>query len=281
MHSASPSSELKNYVSVIIPTYNRQVLLKKAIESVLAQSHGQYELIVVDDGSEDSTPELVREYGNIIYLHQQNKGPAAARNRGIRAAKHDLIAFLDSDDWFAVDKLALQTQAMAEQPEYLISHTDEIWYRRGKLLNQKKKHRKSGGDIFGHCLKLCAVSMSTVMVRKILFEQIGLFDESYPCCEDYEFWLRVSAVYPFLKIDHPLTLKDGGRSDEVSFQFRIGMDRFRIRAIVKLIEDGNLTDEQRRLARKEVASKALIYGNGCVKHGRPEEGNYFLKLAGM
>ena len=265
-------------VTIIIPTYNRASLLSRAIESVLEQSHGNLELIVVDDGSDDNTAEIINDYGNIIYLYQENMGPAAARNRGIKAAAHELIAFLDSDDWFAAEKLAIQSTAMVENPGCLISHTDEIWYRRGRLLNQKKKHRKFGGDIFVRCLPLCAVSMSTVMMRKKIFERIGLFDESYPCCEDYEFWLRASVEHEFLKIDQPLTLKDGGRADEISFQFRTGMDKFRIKALLKLLSGSNLSEEQRKFAEGELVKKCRIYGNGCLKHGRPDEGRYYLEL---
>jgi glycosyltransferase involved in cell wall biosynthesis len=266
-------------VTIIIPTYNRAALLPKAIDSVLSQSYDNFELIVVDDGSDDNTAEILSDYSNIIYLFQENRGPAAARNRGIRAARHDLIAFLDSDDWFAADKLEIQTRAMKENPGFLISHTDEIWYRQGKLLNQKKKHRKYGGDIFARCLPLCAVSMSTVMVRKEMFARIGMFGESYPCCEDYEFWLRASIRHKFLKIDQPLTLKDGGRPDEVSFQYRTGMDKFRIQALLKLLNESELTRNQKKLAQEELVRKCRIYGNGCLKHGRPEEGVYFLDLA--
>ncbi len=266
-------------VTIIIPTYNRAALLPRAIESVLNQSHANLELIVVDDGSDDNTAEIINDYGNIIYIYQQNMGPAAARNRGIKAAAHELIAFLDSDDWFAAEKLAIQSAAMAENSGCLISHTDEIWYRRGRLLNQKKKHRKFGGDIFVRCLPLCAVSMSTVMMRKKIFKRIGLFDESYPCCEDYEFWLRASVEHEFLKIDQPLTLKDGGRPDEISFQFRTGMDKFRIKALLKLLAGSNLSQEQRKLAEDELVKKCRIYGNGCLKHGRPDEGRYYLELA--
>lgn len=266
-------------ISVIIPTLNRQKLLPKAIDSVLAQSYQDFELIVVDDGSTDKTADVVAGYGaDICYLFQENRGPAAARNSGIQAANCDFIAFLDSDDWFAPEKLAVQLGAMEKNQDFLISHTDEIWYRRGLHLNQKKKHHKPHGYIFSRCLKLCTVSMSTVMVRRRLFDHVGLFDEELPCCEDYDFWLRVSVSLPFLKIDHPLTLKDGGRPDEVSVQFRTGMDRFRIRSIRNILKNVNLTDEQRRLAEIELALKCRIYGNGCIKHGRIEEGKEYLNL---
>jgi glycosyltransferase involved in cell wall biosynthesis len=266
-------------VSVIIPTYNRAQRLGKAIDSVLVQSHQDFELIVVDDGSEDNTDELIENYNSdIVYIRQENSGAAAARNRGIEKARYNLLAFLDSDDWFAENKLKTQIQAMNRNPSCLISHTNEIWYRNGQILNQKLKHKKSSGDIFAQSLELCAVGMSTIMIHKEIFDRYGFFDEGYPCCEDYEFWLRISAEEKFLLVEESLTLKDGGRDDQLSTIYRTGMDKFRIKAIMKTLASGRLTEEQTGIARRELERKCRIYGTGCIKHGRAEEGRYFLNL---
>lgn len=270
---------MENYISVIIPTYNRAQRLKKAIDSVLTQSHKDFELIVVDDGSDDNTAEFVENYiHDIVYIRQENRGPAAARNRGIEKARYNHLAFLDSDDWFAGNKLATQIKAMHKNPLFHISHTNEVWYRNGQILNQKFKHKKNSGDIFGQSLKLCAVGMSTVMIKREIFERYGVFDEEFPCCEDYEFWLRVSAEEKFLLVEEPLTLKDGGRADQVSTIYRTGMDKFRIQAIMKILASGRLKDHQAEIARRELESKCRIYGTGCIKHGRAEEGQYYLDL---
>lgn len=267
-------------VSVIIPTWNRARLLGKAVDSVLSQSLSDFELIVVDDGSTDDTPRLLDGYGAALrVIRRENRGPSAARNTGIRASSAPFLAFLDSDDRFVPEKLAIQVAAMEARPDLLISHTDEIWYRRGELLNQKKKHARPEGFIFAQCLPLCVVGMSTVMVRREFFDTVGLFDEELPCCEDYDLWLRAAVTLPFLKIDEPLTVKHGGRPDQVSVQYRMGMDRFRIRAIVKVLHNPQLTEAQRGLARQELIHKCRIYGNGCIKHNRPEEGRFYLDLA--
>ncbi len=271
--------KMKKAVSIIIPTYNRAYCLQKAMESVLVQTYPHFELIVVDDGSEDNTASLVTDCSpDIVYLRQENKGPAAARNRGVQAARHEFIAFLDSDDWFAANKLEVQIRAMQEKPAYLISHTQEKWYRKGRILNQKTRHEKKSGDIFSQSLELCAVGMSTVLLRREIFARYGLFDEELPCCEDYEFWLRVSAEQKFLLVDQPLTLKDGGRDDQVSAVYRVGMDKFRIQAIMKLLAAGILTAEQRKAAMRELQRKCMIYGTGCIKHDRVAEGRYYLNL---
>lgn len=271
-------------ISVIIPTYNREALIGRALDSVMRQSVLCGEIIVVDDGSTDDTAEVVNAFsqktpGLIRYLRQLNRGPAAARNLGIAQTCHEFIAFLDSDDHWHKRKLEKQVAAMIENPEYLISHTWEKWLRNGKHLNQKKKHIPRHGNIFDHCLELCAVGMSTVMVRRKLFALTGLFDGTLPCCEDYDFWLRVSCRHPFLLLREPLTVKEGGREDQVSQHYRVGMDRFRIRALAKLLESGRLTVSQRRLTLEELAKKCTVYGKGCIKHGKVGEGEYYLNQA--
>ena len=270
---------MEKFVSIIIPSYNRAYCLQKAIDSVLSQTYPYFELIVVDDGSEDNTGNLVENYNSdIVFIRQENKGPAAARNRGVKAARYELLAFLDSDDWFAENKLEVQVRAMQEKPAYLISHTQEIWYRNGSILNQKIRHRKNSGDIFNQSLELCAVGMSTVLMYRKIFERFGLFDEEFPCCEDYEFWLRVSAEQDFLLVDQPLTLKDGGRNDQLSSLYRQGMDKFRIQAIMKMLISGSLNAVQKEAAIAELQRKCTIYGTGCIKHGRVDEGRYYLNL---
>jgi glycosyltransferase involved in cell wall biosynthesis len=269
-------------ITVIIPTYNRRPFLEQAIKSVLEQTVSPAELLIVDDGSTDGTDVLVREFAEysdipVQYVFQENKGAAAARNLGIRKASGDLICFLDSDDYFVPDKIALQKHILKES-DCLISHTGEQWLRRGKYLNQKKKHQPPDGSIFASCLTMCVVGMSTVMVRRELFERYGMFDESLPCCEDYDYWLRVSTREQFKLVPQPLTVKNGGRDDQLSVIYRAGMDKYRISSLVNLLENILLTDHQYRKALGELKRKCTIYGNGCIKYGRIDEGNRYLQI---
>ncbi len=270
-------------VSVIIPTFNRGMFLERAVASVLKQTLLCSELIIVDDGSTDNSSEILRKISlsartTIRIYRQENKGPAAARNVGVRAARFPFVAFLDSDDHWHKRKLELQYQSLADQSQYRISYTQEKWLRRGHYLNQKKKHLPRHGDIFDHCLKLCVVGMSTVMMQKELFEHIGFFDESLPCCEDYDLWLRVSCRYPFLLIEEPLTIKEGGREDQVSFQYRCGMDRLRIDSLKKLLDADILGLHLYQMAFDAFKSKVTIFGNGCLKHGKTKLGHSYLEL---
>ncbi len=271
-------------ISVILPTYNRAGFLERAMGSVLAQRCPCGELIVVDDGSTDETPALVARLAArspiaVRLLHQENRGAAAARNTGIGAARGEFLAFLDSDDRWLPQKLALQAAALQANPGKLIAHTREIWFRHGQRVNQKKKHDPPDGDIFLPSLAMCVVGMSTVMVRRQLFERYGLFDETLPCCEDYELWLRVGAHEPFLLVPEALTAKAGGREDQLSQVHRLGMDVFRIQALRRLLDEVELTPAQRHAALVELARKCTIYGQGCIKHGRLDDGQYYLELA--
>ncbi len=271
-------------ISVIIPTCNRASFLEKAIRSVFAQQLPCAELIVVDDGSVDDTVAVVARLATeaivpIRLLHQENRGASAARNLGIRAAHGTLLAFLDSDDWWLPQKLALQAAAMAAHPGMQISHTREIWYRGGQRVNQKKKHDPPHGAVFSASLGMCVIGMSTVMARRELFARYGYFDESLPCCEDYDLWLRVGCKEPFLLVPEPLTCKEGGRPDQLSAIHRLGMDTFRIRSLCNLLDAGMLDSGQRREAVVELTRKCAIYSQGCRKHGRPEEGARYQALA--
>jgi glycosyltransferase involved in cell wall biosynthesis len=273
-----------NDISVIIPTYNRSNRLIKTLESVARQSLPPGEVIVVDDGSTDATRQAVDSFRNISTLNlryhfQSNSGPGAARNTGIEKASGNYLAFLDSDDEWHRDKLAIQRDAMHADPLYLVSHTQERWFKNGTHLNQKKYHHPRHGDIFNQALRLCCVGMSTVMARKELFERYGLFDETLRCCEDYDFWLRVAAFEKFLLVGQRLTVKHGGRADQVSHIFRIGMDRFRIQALAKLISEAAVPQYRRDAACSELIQRCIIYGSGCEKHRKRMEASFYFHLA--
>ena len=135
-------------VTAVIPTYNRRHTLARAIDSVLQQSDPVDELIVVDDGSTDGTADFVRQtYPSVQLIRQDNRGVSGARNTGIRAARGTWIALLDSDDSWLPDKMASIRAAFAQQPQFDLYHSDEIWIRNGVRVNAMHKHRKSGGWI--------------------------------------------------------------------------------------------------------------------------------------
>lgn len=273
---------MESGVSVVIPTYNREKYISRAISSVLYQNWKEYEIIVVDDGSTDNTKEVLSLFGSkIIYIsHPYNKGVSAARNTGIKNARYPFIAFLDSDDYWLPEKLSYQMEFFMNNPDAIACQTQEIWIRKGKRVNPKKRHMKPSGDIFIPSLRLCLVSPSAVMLKRSIFDEIGLFDEDLPVCEDYDLWLRISCKYHVNLIDKPLVVKEGGHLDQLSSRYW-GMDRFRIYSLVKLIKNTNLSKEQYEAVIKELEYKCQIYGKGCIKRGRTQEGEFYLNLPQM
>lgn len=254
-------------VSVIIPTYNRDYIVEVAIRSVLEQSYPNLELILVDDGSKDKTPHLVTKYPLKYVRLPQNFGPSFARNRGIVHAKGELIAFLDSDDYFLPSKIEKQVKFLQENPQYDLVQTEEIWYKGERRVFPKKIHAKAEGYFLERAVKLCVVSISTVLLKRSVFERVGLFDENFPLCEDYEFWLRVALNYPMGLIKEPLVIKSGGRPDQLSQ--RKGLDFYRVKALLKILKEYNskLEPEKRLLILGEAKKKKDIFLKGAKKYG--------------
>jgi glycosyltransferase involved in cell wall biosynthesis len=260
-------------VSVIIPTFDRGDIIKRAIQSVLNQQKDSFELIIVDDGSTDNTARMIEEiqsvHKTVRCIHQANHGPSSARNVGIRNARGPFIAFLDSDDEWFPHKLRVQLDFFNHHPDYLVCQTEEIWIRNAKRVNPMKKHQKYGGFIFEKSLPLSIVSPSCVMMRKEFFDRFGLFDESLLACEDYDLWLRASARTAFGFIKEPYVRRYGGHEDQQSRKFSV-MDQLRISSIQKLIKAGGLNQDQEVSARMELIRKCEIVYVGAIKRKNVE-----------
>lgn len=258
-------------ISVIIPTYNRCDLLKRAINSVIKQTITPKEIIIVDNGSTDQTYQMVSSlFPEINYFIEKKRGVSAARNKGILESKSKWIAFLDSDDAWKPTKLEKQMEySVFNQDKYRIIHTDETWYRNKKFLNQLKKHKKSGGNIFKNSLQLCCISPSSVVLKKQIFDDYGLFDENLEVCEDYDMWIRITAKEEVGFLDSPLVLKYGGHSDQLSKKFW-GMDRFRIKSLEKNLKNEHFSKSQKINVLDTLIEKLTIVSDGALKRGNKE-----------
>jgi len=263
-------------VSVIIPTYNRASFLKEALDSVLLQKHVEMEVIVVDDGSTDNTSAIVEACGRpVAYCQQSNAGVSAARNAGIKMARGEWLAFLDSDDLWLPGKLECQLDFLSRHPAVKICQTEEVWIRNGHRQNPKKYHKKPSGYCFPALLERCLVSPSAVMIHRSLFDEVGLFDETLPACEDYDLWLRIGSRRPMGLVERPLVIKRGGHPDQLSASIA-ALDQYRIRSLIKLLCSGGLDSDQRAQALAVLTRKCRVYGEGCLKRGRLAEGRWAL-----
>lgn len=273
-------------LSIIIPTYNRAFFLQEALASVVNQTifpefwgKGEIEIIIIDDGSQDETEQVVTQGKYkpwVTYYRQEHQGVSVARNVGLKMAQGELIAYIDSDDLWLPEKLAVQLNFMKTFPRAMVCYTEEIWIRRGHRVNPKKKHRKYSGWIFDKVLPLCLLSLSSALFRRQVFDEVGLFDEDLPACEDYDLGIRLAHRYPLYLIDKPLIIKRGGHPDQLSHKYW-GMDRFRIKALEKALTL-NLTPEQEKLVREEIIRKARFLINGYRKRGKEEEAKFYYQL---
>jgi len=233
-------------VSVIIPTYNCADFICDAIDSVLAQTYKDYEIIVVD-GSTDNTKDVLKKYnGKIRYFYQESRGVSAARNKGIKEAKGKYITLLDADDIWLPDKLKLQMEAIKSNPEVAMVFTD------CESFNEKGTVRESGtrtqeppekidkgsfrgkvlqmqfndgielkGNFYEDLLQGNLMHTSSILLNKEYLNEVGQFDESLLVCEDYELWLRIALKFPLLyinKITAKYRIRDNGLSKDMAIR---------------------------------------------------------------
>jgi glycosyltransferase involved in cell wall biosynthesis len=256
---------------VLVPVHNRPDFVREALDSALAQQcPGGFEVLVVDDGSTDATPEALAAYGERIRVERQdNAGPAAARNLGIEAARGDLIALLDSDDVWLPGKLALQVAALDACPEAALSHTDvdeffedgsdQVWTRRPPVVS---------GSVLRDLLARNTIHTMTVVVRRDVVRGLGGFDARFPPCEDWDLWLRIAAGHEILG-HAQRTVRTRVHSGGISADPRVVY-----RQAARLLQSASdrLAAEKRpsdaRRARRQAARYLVKLGRRLVRDGR-------------
>lgn len=249
-------------ITTVIPVYNREHMIRQAIDSVLSQSYLPEEIIVVDDCSTDGTPDILKSYRDKIKIIRlpDNSGPSKARNEGMKHVRTEWIAFLDSDDSWEKDKLKNQVEYLARYPFYRIMQSEEMWIRNGKRVNPCRHHEKPAGWIWEQSLERCLVSPSGVLITKSLLEKHGGFDESLPVCEDYDLWLKISRHHPVGLEPSLSVIKYGGHKDQLSHQYP-AIDRFRVKALVSLLNKESHPDFRQKIIHVlEKKLKILIKG---------------------
>ncbi|GAB4358847.1 MAG: hypothetical protein Kow006_27540 [Gammaproteobacteria bacterium] len=265
------ASEPQADISVVIPVHNRAGRIAACLDSVLRQTRPAAEVIVVDDGSDDETPRILRRFGDRVRMIRlpENRGVSAARNAGVSAAASPWIALLDSDDHWTEDKLEAQWRYLKRNPHYEALQSEEIWIRNGVRVNPRLHHRKPAGWIWSQSLERCLVSPSAILMRRSLFEVLGGFDESLPACEDYDLWIRLARHRVVGLVPHAGVIKHGGHQDQLSRRFP-AMDRFRVASLHKALQVEGEPEFRKPLV-KTMNTKLTILIQGARKRGLVDE----------
>lgn len=193
-------------VSVVIPAFNADTYIAKAIESVLEQTYTNVDIVVVDNGSTDSTVSIAMRYGRVRVMHQKKRGVAAARNLGITATQGELIAFLDADDWWHKEKLQRQVDVLTANPQIGMVFSDHVNVTEdGQVIFETDKKVQFSNDAVKSIFRHCDVATSTVMVRRSVINRVGMFDEELACAEDENLWLRIALYDSVTLLSMPLT----------------------------------------------------------------------------
>jgi glycosyltransferase involved in cell wall biosynthesis len=196
-------------ISVIIPVYNGENTIKETIESVVNQTFTDLEIIIINDGSTDSTVEIVKNIPDTrIQLHSYpNAGLAASRNRGISCSQGELISFIDADDLWTPDKLAAQYQKLQEHPQVAVAYSWTDYIDSNSQFLQPGRHVSATGNVFSKLLMWSFLENgSNPLIRREAIETVGGFDESLCAAEDWDMWLRLAAKYEFVCVEKPQIL---------------------------------------------------------------------------
>lgn len=266
-------------ISVIIPTYNRGHLIGRAIQSVLEQSFQNFEIIVVDDCSEDNTEKIVKTFQDLdsrirFTQHERNKGEAAARNTGIKMSRSPYITFQDSDDESLQDRLQKELEQFRKHSGLLGIVYSDMWRVNANLISYCKSPHiiPENGIIYRTALDygVFAIGIGTAMIKKEVFVDVGLFDETFPAFPDFEFFIRASKQYYFCHIPEPL-IKYHATLDSIS------SDMSNLITAKKMILEKYYDDIY--LENKLFANHLFSIGNSLCRNGDVKEGRKFITRA--
>ena len=262
-------------VSVVIPTFNSESFIAEALDSVFSQEGFDLQVIVVDDGSEDSTVEVVRGFPGVLCIKQKNRGPASARNTGLRVAKCDYIAFLDSDDLWPDGKLQRQISLMEANPDVALifgdcRQYDSAGFFEATLFESEQRTKEFwGGPVlveepYAKLMHGNFITTGSVVLRKSCLDSVGLFDERYRLVEDLEFWLRIALSFPIAHCDAECLYRR--RHDKNVSRDQVGMST----AFIDVLESHQSEySEKIRLQRAKVGERlAMEYRNLGLLYAR-------------
>lgn len=196
-------------VSINLCCYNSEKYLRETLESIVNQSFNDWELVVVNDGSADTTESIIFEYRDkgypIVYKYQENQGLGAARNEAIRQSNGEYIAFVDHDDLWLPKKLEKQIELFNQNDKLGLVYCDTMFFNeKGDLFNIYAKDKPPRGMAFSQLLRKYVLSLETVLIRKKVLESTGVFEPKMTMAEEYDLFLRIAYKYPIDYVDEVL-----------------------------------------------------------------------------
>jgi len=275
----------------VIPVYNRDTLFWNCLQSVLAQTFDSLNIFVIEDGSrlairyldpffknhvKNSRKDGLRKKITYVCL-ETNHGVSYCRNLGASLGRGKYIAFLDSDDRWAPDKISRQVDFLEKNRQYQWIHTNEVWQKDGQVIKQKKEHTKQGGIFLERQFERCLISPSAVMFERTFFENQGWFLPHFRVAEDYELWLRLNVQNPIAYLEEPLTIKQAGDWEQLSRTPEI--DKWRVLALHRLYRTHKKDPEFARFLvplKKELLKKIQILVKGAEKYHHPVKQKQYL-----
>jgi glycosyltransferase involved in cell wall biosynthesis len=290
-------------VSVVLSTYNKREMVAEALDSVLAQTYKDCEVLLVDDGSTDATPAyLFARFGaqpkaqkivsamnptsmrpfkhgftsngtTIVYHYITNRGLSAARNWGIQLTRSRHIALLEAEDVWNSRHLETHMRFHKDHPGAMVTRVGERCGKAAEKSRAAKTTLGPSGWIFEQAVHSSPMCTSTALIRKTCFQECGAFDENLPACEDYDLWLRLAARYPIYGLEGATVTRRSPRRDSSSRSW--SWDRFRVYALEKAFQSGHLSSTQRFLVAEEIVRKCERLVDGFRRHKSAERSNFY------
>lgn len=266
---------MKPLVSIIIPTYNAERYLARALQSAIGQTYDELEIVVVDDGSKDETARIVAEYKDprIVYLYQDNAGQGNARNRGLRVCKGEYVSFLDADDRYHPRKVEKQMAFLREHPGYKIVYCNALHvYAGAPGVLHKRRHVYRSGQVLPELLKSSYINPNTVLVARAVFEKCGGFVETRYYPEEWDLWLRMAlAGFEFGYLDEDLVTVEVREGSNTTMEIQPILKRHAVEMLERLmpapIEVAGTVYTKDRIVR----NLRLKLAAACLANGRRRE----------
>ncbi len=266
----------KTKVSICVPTYNRKDYLKETLESILAQTYKNYEIVIVDDGSTDGTEDMIKQLGVPVTYHwQENGGDAAARNKLIELARGQYISFIDSDDLLFPDAIERLVKVMETETDDVVAYGSYVRIDQDGNVYGKCKRKLYSGNITKHLFQTIIVHSCGSMFPKKILEDTVTFDTSLNVCSDYDLWLSLSTKYRFVALPNPTFKRRRHLNNLSTVSFENCLTEFRVLERFYYEKGGNKAVPP-KIAMKVLSREGFKTGRCAIREGLYDQASQLL-----